>query len=145
MNLFFPMWPVFVLWFFFSTRCQYYIELPFNCWQNRPDMWVCRNGTKKKTYQLHWVTYFCEMWSEEFIYRVFNLSVKILLMNRDEDPSFFLTSKVEEWLMMTFVLENWLLDLFVVLDLDLGSILIDNSFFSVSQKLEINIIYFICF
>ena len=67
-------------------------------------------------------------------------------MNRDEDPPFFcLNSKVEEWLMMTFVLENCLLNLFVVLDLDLGSILIDNSFFSLSQKLEINIIYFICF
>ena len=49
-------------------------------------------------------------------------------MNRDEDLP-FLTSKVEEWLMMTFVLENCLLDLFVVLDLDLGLILIDNSFF----------------
>ena len=31
--------------------------------------------------------------------------------------------------MMTFVLENCLLDLFVVLDLDLASNLIDNSFF----------------
>ena len=67
-------------------------------------------------------------------------------MNRDEDPpSFFLTSKLEKWLIMKFVLENCLLDLFVVLDLDLGSILIDNSFLFVSQKLEINIIYFICF
>jgi len=66
-------------------------------------------------------------------------------MNRDEDPHpLFLTSNVEEWLMMTFVLENCLLDLFVVLDLDLGSILIDIYFF-VSQNLEINIIYFICF
>jgi hypothetical protein len=34
-----------------------------------------------------------------------------------------------------------LLDLFVVLDLDLGSILIDNSFFFVSQKMDLNIIY----
>jgi hypothetical protein len=50
-------------------------------------------------------------------------------MNRDRGPPFFLTSKVEEWLMMTFVLDNCLLDVFVVLDLDLGSILIDNSFF----------------
>ena len=55
-------------------------------------------------------------------------------MNRDEDPPPphplpFLTSKLEEWLMMKCVLENCLLDLFVVLDLDLGSILIDNSFF----------------
>jgi hypothetical protein len=42
-------------------------------------------------------------------------------MNRDEDPPpFFLTSKLEEWLMMTFVLEKCLPDLFVVLDLDLG-------------------------
>ena len=49
-------------------------------------------------------------------------------------PHFFLTSKVEEWLMMTFVLENCLLDLFVVLDLDLGSILIDNSFFFCLSK-----------
>ena len=53
-------------------------------------------------------------------------------MNRDEDPP-YLTSKVEEWLMMTFVLENCLLDLFVVLDLNLRSILIDNSFFSLSK------------
>ena len=86
------------------------------------------------------------MWSEELIYRAFNWSVKKFLMKRDEDPPTpFLTSKMEEWLMMTFVLENCLLNLFVVLDLDLGSILIDNSFFFVSQKLEINIIYFICF
>jgi hypothetical protein len=58
---------------------------------------------KQIPYQLHWVTHFCEMWSEEFIYRAFNWSVKILLMNRDEDPPpfFFLTSKVEEWLKMT--------------------------------------------
>ena len=63
-------------------------------------------------------------------------------MNSDEDPPpFFLTSKLEEWLMMKFVLENCLLDLIVVLDLDLGSILIDNSFFFVSQKLDLNIIY----
>jgi hypothetical protein len=81
-------------------------------------------------YQLHWITYFCEMWSEEFIYRAFNWSVKKMLMNRDEDPPpFFLTSKVEEWLMITCVLENCSLDLFVVLDLDLGSILIDNYVF----------------
>lgn len=46
----------------------------------------------------------------------------------DEGPPLF-TSKVEEWLMMTFVLENCLLDLFVVLDLGLGSILIDNFCF----------------
>jgi hypothetical protein len=48
---------------------------------------------------------------------------------------------LEEWLMMKFVLENCLLDLFVVLDLDLGSILIDDSFLFVSQKLDLNIIY----
>jgi hypothetical protein len=35
--------------------------------------------------------------------------------------------------MMTFVLENCLLDLFVVLDLDLGSILIDNFFLSLKS------------
>ena len=63
-------------------------------------------------------------------------------MNRDEDPPPpFLTSKLEEWLIMKFVLENCLLVLFVVLDLYLGSILIDNSFFFVSQKLDLNIIY----
>jgi hypothetical protein len=57
-------------------------------------------------------------------------------------PFFFLlTSKLEEWLMMKFLLENCLLDLFVVLHLDLGSILIDNSFFFVFQKLDLNIIY----
>ena len=72
----------------------------------------------------------CSSFLLKFIYHAFNLSVKILLMNRDEDPPFFcLNSKVEEWLMMTFVLENCLLYLFVVLDLDLGSILIDNPFF----------------
>jgi hypothetical protein len=42
---------------------------------------------------------------------------------------------------MKCVRENCLLDLFVVLDLDLGSILINNSFFFVSQKLDLNIIY----
>jgi hypothetical protein len=36
---------------------------------------------------------------------------------------------VEKWLMMTFVLENCLLDLFVVLDLNLASNLIDKFFF----------------
>ena len=46
---------------------------------------------------------------------------------------------------MSFVLENCLLDLFVNLDLDLEPILIDNSFFFVSQNLELNIISFICF
>jgi hypothetical protein len=39
-------------------------------------------------------------------------------MNRDDGPPPF-SSKVEEWFMMTFVMENCLLDLFVVLDLDL--------------------------
>ena len=39
---FFPMWSsVFVLCFYFSTWCQYYMNYwthpPFNCWQNRPD------------------------------------------------------------------------------------------------------------
>ena len=48
-------------------------------------------------------------------------------------PPLFITSKLEEWLMMKYVLENCLLDLFVVLDLDLGSILIDNSFFCLSN------------
>ena len=42
---------------------------------------------------------------------------------------------------MKFVLENCLLVLFVVLDLYLGSILIDDSFFFVSQKLDLNVIY----
>jgi hypothetical protein len=43
-------------------------------------------------------------------------------MNRDEDPPPLFRSKVEEWLMMTFVMENSLLDLFVVFDLDLEPI-----------------------
>ena len=71
-------------------------------------------------------TYFCEMWSDEFIYRVFNWSVKILLMNRDEDLPFF---KLEECLMITFVVQNCLLDLFVVLTLDLVTDLNWNFFF----------------
>jgi hypothetical protein len=37
------------------------------------------------------------------------------------------SSKVEKWLMMTFVMENCLLDLFVVFDLDLEPMWIDNS------------------
>ena len=60
-------------------------------------------------------------------------------------PPPFLTSKLEEWLMMKFVLENCLLDLFVVLDLDLGSILIDNSFFCLSKVGFKYYLYFICF
>jgi hypothetical protein len=47
--------------------------------------------------------------------------------------------------MMKFVLENCLLDLFVVLDFDLGSILIDNSFFFVSKVGFKYYLYFICF
>ena len=51
--------------------------------------------------------------------------------------------------MMKFVMENCLLNLFVALDLDLEPIWIDNSrfvwSFFVSQKLELNIIYFSCF
>ena len=44
-------------------------------------------------------------------------------MNREEDfPPLFFSSKVEEWSMMTFVMENCLLDLFVVLNLDLEPI-----------------------
>jgi hypothetical protein len=39
-------------------------------------------------------------------------------MNRAEDPHFF-SSIVEEWLMMTSVMENCILELFVALDLDL--------------------------
>ena len=94
----------------------------------------------KIPYQLHWVTYFYKIWSEEFIYRAFNWSVK----NTFDEPwrgSPFFSSKVEEWLMMTFVMENCLLDLFVVLDLDLELIWIDNTwfFFFVSQMLELNI------
>ena len=93
----------------------------------------------KIPYQLHWVTYFCEMWSEEFIYRAFNWSVK----NTFDEPwrgSPFFSSKVEEWLMMTFVMENCLLDLFVVLNLHLEPVWIDNSclVFFVSQ-IELNI------
>jgi hypothetical protein len=50
-------------------------------------------------------------------------------MNRAEDPPFF-SSIVEEWLMMTSVMENCILELFVALDLDLEPISIDNSFLS---------------
>jgi hypothetical protein len=132
---FLPMWSsVFVLCCCFFSRCQYYMNYwthpPFNCWQIYPTTEYIEMAKQNIPYQLHWITYFCEMWSEEFIYRAFNWSVKKMLMNRDEDPSpFFLTSKVEEWLMITCVLENCSLDLFVVLDLDLGSILIDNYVF----------------
>ena len=138
----FSMWSsVFVFcWFFFflSTRCrQYYMNYwthpPLNCWTSEDVERV------KIPYQLHWVTYFCEMWSEEFIYRAFNWSVK----NTFDEPwrgSPFFSSKVEEWLMMTFVMENCLLDLFVVLNLDLEPVWIDNSclVFFVSQT-ELNI------
>ena len=67
-------------------------------------------------------------------------------MNRDEVPPshIYFSLLMEEWIMMTFVMKNCLLDLFVVLDLDLEPIWIDNSWgFFVSQKLELNIIYFI--
>jgi hypothetical protein len=52
--------------------------------------------------------------------------------------------------MMILVMGNCLLDLFVVFDLDLEPIWVDNSccfclFFFVWQQLELNIIYFICF
>jgi hypothetical protein len=44
-------------------------------------------------------------------------------MNSDElPPPIFISSKVEEWLMMILVMGNCLLDLFVVFDLDLEPI-----------------------
>jgi hypothetical protein len=65
-------------------------------------------------------------------------------MNRDEDPRFF-NLKSGRMANDDICSGKCLLDLFVVLDLNFRSILIDNSFFFVAQKLEINIIYFICF
>ena len=49
-------------------------------------------------------------------------------MNHDENPPSHFSSKDEEWIIMTFVI--WIEFLFV---------------FFVSQKLELNIIYCICF
>jgi hypothetical protein len=109
-----------------------------------PTLWGCRKG-KKIPYQLHSVTYFCEIWSDEFIYRAFNWSVKNTFDEPWRGPPFFFSSKVEEWLMMAIVIEICSLNLFVVLNLDLEPIWIENSFFFVSQNLESNIIYFICF
>jgi hypothetical protein len=50
--------------------------------------------------------------------------MKTLLMNRDEvSPShIYFSLLTDEWIMMTFVMKNCLLDLFVVLDLDLEPI-----------------------
>jgi hypothetical protein len=48
-------------------------------------------------------------------------------MNSDEAPPPFISSKVEEWLMMILVMGNCLLDLFAVFDLDLETISVDNS------------------
>ena len=91
------------------------------------------------------------MWSEKCILPCLQLTSKKYFWWSDEDPppSFFY-SKVEEWLMMILVMGNCLLDLFVVFDLDLEPIWVDNSCFClfcffVSQQLELNIIYFICF
>jgi hypothetical protein len=57
---FFSMWSsVFVLclFFFLSTRCcqyymNYWIHPPFNCWQNRTDLWGCRKG---KQYLINYI------------------------------------------------------------------------------------------
>jgi hypothetical protein len=46
-------------------------------------------------------------------------------MNRDEDPpppNIFFSRNVEEWIMITVVMKNCLLDQFVVFDLDLEPI-----------------------
>jgi hypothetical protein len=45
-----------------------------------------------------------------------------------------ISSKVEEWPILTFVMENCLLDLFAVLDLDLEPIWMDNSWVFWSLK-----------
>jgi hypothetical protein len=90
----FPMWSsVFVLCWFFS---QPYVNITWITGHIHrsivdniyPTCEYVEMAKKKIPYQLHWVAYFCEMWSKEFIYRAFNWSVKILLMNRDEDPPF---------------------------------------------------------
>ena len=49
---------------------------------------------KEIPYQLNWVTYFCEMCCEEFIYRAFNWSVKNTFDEPWRGPP-FLASKVE--------------------------------------------------
>ena len=41
-------------------------------------------------------------------------------IRRDADPLFF-SSKVEEWVIMTFVIENYLLDKFVVFGFRFGT------------------------
>ena len=121
---------------FFSTLCQYYMNYwthpPFNCWQYIPDLWVCRNGKKKNTLSITLGCIF--LWN--VIKRIYLPCLQLISKNTFDEPwrgPPLLTSKVEEWLMITFVLENCLIDLFVVLDLDLGSILIDNSFFCLSN------------
>jgi hypothetical protein len=91
---FFPMWSfVFVLCCFFSQPDVNITWITGHIHRSIVDKIDPTSEdvemAKKIPYQLHWVTYFCEMWSEEFIYRSFNWSVKILLMNRDEDPPFF--------------------------------------------------------
>jgi len=88
--LFFPMWSsVFVLCCFFSSWITGHIHRSIVDKIDLTSEYV-EMVKKKKPYQLHWGTYFCEMWSEKFIYRAFNWSVKILLMNREEDhPLFF--------------------------------------------------------
>jgi hypothetical protein len=99
-----------------------------------PTLWGCRKG-KKNTLSITFGHIF--LW---------NMIRRIYL------PCFQLISKKYFWwtvtrtpLMMAIVIEICSLNLFVVLDLDLEPIWIEISFFFVSQNLESNIIYFICF
>ena len=115
--------------FFLLTRCQYYMNYwthtPFNCWQNRPDYWVCSNG--KKIYIINYIGLHSFVKCDRK--NLFNRKKYFWWSVTRTLPPPFLTSKLQEWLTMKFLLENCLLDLIVVLDLDLGSILIDNVYF----------------
>jgi hypothetical protein len=141
MNLF-SMWSsVFVLLFFFFSQPDVVNITWITGRIHRsivdkidPTLWGCRKG-KKNTLSITFGHIF--LW---------NMIRRIYL------PCFQLISKKYFWwtvtrtpLMMAIVIEICSLNLFVVLDLDLEPIWIEISFFFVSQNLESNIIYFICF
>ena len=131
-----------LLIFSLSIRCQYYM----NYWTivdkiDPTSEYV--EMVKKKIYIINYIGLHSFVKCDQK--NLFNRK-KYFWWTVTRTPPFFLTSKLEEWLMMKFVLENYLLDLFVVLDLDLGSILIDNSFFFCLSKVGFKyFLYFICF
>ena len=107
-------------------------------------LWGCRKG-KKNTLSITFGHIFLWNMIRRIYLPCFQLiSKKYFWWTVTRSPLLF-SSKVEEWLMMAIVIEICSLNLFVVLDLDLEPIWIENSFFFCLSKFGVKYYLFYLF